>query len=115
MVRASELIFVSLLALFSIFIMALPGVALTNSTGATGSFETPDVVTICDGNCHFNPILEERRLSAPFDSQFELGLKVLSDGLDLSLVTEGNIFIFGPLTALDTLHITATSMISDAY
>lgn len=71
-----------------LFATASPGVAAANSSVSTHG---PALATICDGDCDQQSLLEARRQAAGFDQPFELGLKIMEDGLDLTIESDGNI------------------------
>ena len=80
-----------------LFALALPLAAHAKSTVPDRSGLAPTFETICDGDCSQNPILEARRMETDLKFDFALGLKALLDGSDLSVTTDGSIFLFASI------------------
>ena len=97
----------SLIALIGLlFSVLLPSAA--SAYASVGKF-VRDLRTICEGDCAKQADLEARRQSAGFDQPFELGLKVLEEGLDLTIKSDGNILIYGALNVSDSAAFNAGS------
>ena len=112
MAQESKHAFPSLTALILLLLaLALPGVAAANSTAPTFATFGPALKTICDGDCGQQSILESRREAAGFPGAFDLGLKALEDGLDLTLESDGNIFILAPLNSSGLIRLNTTDLV----
>jgi len=61
------------------------------------------LVTLCEGDCSSLPEIENPGTGGFFD--FELGLEAVLDQLDITLRTEGSVFLVGPITVDDTLSV----------
>ena len=98
-----------MILLLSVLGFGLPNLAsaITTPSGDPAPF----LRTICDGNCGDFGFLDERRMDAGFADDFSLGLSLIRNGLDLTLKSDGNILIFGALSAAGSIEIRSDATI----
>ena len=121
MIRPLKRAFVPLIALSAsipawILLAALPAAALspvplaTETTGSKGLASFPGAETLCDGDCSGLPPLDlPLAQAAPFD--FELGLRLVGQSLDLTISSGGSVYLVGPANVTDSVLLRAAQVV----
>ncbi len=118
MIRSLERALVPLIALSAsipvgILLAALPASALSPvslATNTIGRASFPGAETLCEGDCSGLPPLE-LPLAQPDPFDFELGLRILGQGLDLTISSGGNVFLVGPVDATGSVFLRASQVV----
>lgn len=121
MIRSLKRALVPLIALSAsisawILLAALPAAALspvslaTDATDSKGMASFPGAETLCDGDCSGLPPFGLPLAQAdPFD--FELGLRIVEQGLDLTISSGGSVYLVGPANASDSIIFRAAQVL----
>jgi hypothetical protein len=94
----------NLLVLVMTLAFILPSLASAITTAPSDEF-LPFLSTLCDGDCGDLAVLDTRRIDAGFPDDFSLGLRLIGNGLDLTLKTDGNILIVEPVIAAGNVNL----------
>lgn len=82
------------------------------SAGSTASYAEPAVggalQVLCEGDCSQLPAVRLPGDDHAFD--FEAGLKAVLDGVDLTIQTEGSVFVHGPIRAQGDVTLSASDL-----
>ena len=83
-------------------IVAMATPAAATRVGTIGIGPVPGLEILCEGDCSALPTSPRNRDGTPFD--FVYGIRPLTDGFDLTLSSDANVFLLAPLRTTESMQ-----------